>query len=173
MSKKPKQVKVELIARLAGDKVTEPYKILERLVAGERSDLAELNIGLAWRHDWKPDRDGLLKLGKCCKRTDLDRELAEYDFVILLNAEVWPVLTGDLKEWLVFHELEHAQLVIDGETEEPKMDDRGRFVCRVRKHDIEEFTSVIERYGSEKSLLEAVRECIDGAETPLLAEKKA
>src|SRR4051812_39232899 len=67
------------------------YDRLYQLIADHHEDLDRTNvrIALAWCTSWKPDADGRLTLGKCKKATDLDRELAPYDFVILLNRDFW------------------------------------------------------------------------------------
>ena len=166
--KKRRRVTVQFIAPAHAGKRVECYAICDKLIANERADLKPLKIGFAWRLGWRADPDGFLPLGKCRKRGDLDRELDEYDFIILLNKEAWPVLEAKQKERLIFHELEHAQLSLDSNGD-PKKDDRGRFVCRVRKHDIEEFRSVIEKYGMNEDLSKLALAAIHDAERPLLA----
>jgi hypothetical protein len=88
------------------------YERLYRIVADHHEDLDRTNvrIALAWATSWKPDVDGRLTLGKCKKATDLDRELAPYDFVILLNRDFWqnPRVTDVQRQALLDHELMHA-----------------------------------------------------------------
>lgn len=101
-------------------------------------------------------------LGKCIKASDLQRELVAYDFVILLNKEVWesPEFTEEKKRALVDHELCHAAPAEDKDTGEQKTDEKGRPVWRIRKHDIEEFRCIVERHGRYKSDLEAFAEAL-------------
>src|SRR2546430_14270783 len=105
--KKPKKINFEIIHE--NDKRPEPYRILDEARKKWHVDLAEAKIALAWRKNLKADVDGHLMLGKCVKASDLQRELAEYDFVILLNREVWsdPDFTREKKLALVDHELCH------------------------------------------------------------------
>jgi len=157
MARKPQQAQSETVKR---KKVTitpiertdeggpECYEILDRLVANLRPDLVEVQIAMAWKQGWTVDRDGLLKAGKCCKPSEVHRSLMEFDLVILINEELWPVLSPWQKEELVFHELMHAVVVLD-DTGEPKRDEKERLVLRIRKHDIEEFHVVRERYGQD------------------------
>lgn len=164
--KKRKRVTVKLIHREVGGKVTEPYKIMESIVKTERADLKRARIGMAWRSGWRPDPHGVLKLGQCKKRGDLERELAEYDFIILLNEESFQHLKSEEKRRLIFHELMHAEIVT--EAGEDKLDDRGRLVCRVRKHDVEDFREVVKQFGWQEDLSQIAQQRNADASRPLL-----
>lgn len=152
--RKFKAVNYRLIDR-ASDRGKELYALLTDLVDAHHRELSGARIALAWNLSWKPDVDGRVTLGKCKKASDLDRELAAFDFVILLRQEfVDNPLVSDLqRRALMDHELCHAAVAYDGM--EPKVDERGRTVYRVRKHDIEEFAAIVERYGCYKRDLEA------------------
>jgi len=167
--KKRKRVTVQFLSRTHAGKVTEPYEIMDRLIKTERADLKDVKIGIAWRIGWRVDADGVLTLGQCCKRGDLDRELDEFDFIIKLNKDAWPTLNPEHKERLIFHELEHAQLSLDSNGE-PKRNDRGRLVCRIKKHDFGEFRSVVKKYGLDDDLSKIAQAGINDAQRPLLAE---
>ena len=160
---KPKKVNFELI-----EEPSEPYRILDEMRRFHPA-IADANIALAWRKELKPDKDGHLVLGKCIKATDLQREFSDYDFIILLNREVWEdsEFTDEKKRALVDHELCHATVATDDDGE--KYDERGRKVWRVRKHDIEEFYAIINRHGCYKRDLELFAEAImKKRKTPLL-----
>ena len=161
---KLKAINFELIA-LDGA----PYAILREMLKFH-NDLAEVSVALAWRKNLKTDKDGHLILGKCVKASDLQRELADFDFVILLNQDIWEDddFTEDKKRALMDHELCHAagSMTKDGM---PKRDERGRRVWRTRKHDIEEFQAIVERHGCYKKDLERFAEAITKKQrTPLL-----
>lgn len=168
--KKRKAVLVKFIERRieTNQKVTEPYRIMEGIIKTRRADLKDVKIGIAWRLGWRPDADGRRILGQCRKRGDLDRELDEWDFIILLNEDAWPTFSEKQKERLIFHELGHAQVSVDTNGE-PKRDDRGRLVCRIRKHDIQDFRDVVEIYGWEEDLQDLAERGIADAQRPLLA----
>ncbi len=166
--KKPKSINYVLIDPGKASNPPEPWKYLRECVAAWHPHLAEAKFALAWQRGMKADRDDLLTLGKCRKASDLNRELVDYDFVILLNETAWAELFPDQRKALVDHELTHAQVVIDDETGEVKVDDRGRPVWRIRRHDIEEFREIIERHGLYKSDLEAfVKAALAQKKTPL------
>jgi hypothetical protein len=146
-----KKINFELIT----DMNSEPYRVLAAVRKEHHSDLHKARIALAWRKGFKPDTDGHLVLGKCVKAPDLQRELVDWDFVILLNREVWmdqgwPI---EKKRALLDHELCHAARAED-EYGAQKEDERGRLVWRIRKHDIEEFQEVVTRHGCYKRDLE-------------------
>jgi len=166
---KRKKVKVKLIQRLYDGKPTEPYRILETVISRDRPDLADVKFALAWNNGWRADADGLLTLGKCSKRKDLDRELDEYDFIIMLNENAWPGLSDENKERLIFHELCHAQICYD-KSNQPLLDDRGRLVCRVRKHDFEDFSDCITKYGFKESMSQIAKAAVKAADQPLIDE---
>jgi hypothetical protein len=169
--KKRKAVLVKFIVRRteANGKITEPYRIMEEIIKTRRADLKDVKIGIAWRLGWRPDADGRRTLGQCRKRGDLDRELDAWDFIIMLNEDAWPTFNDKQKERLIFHELGHAQVAVDT-SGQPKRDDRGRLVCRIRKHDIQDFRDVVEIYGWEEDLQDLAERGIADASRPLLAE---
>lgn len=153
---KPKKLTYELIERdsLAGHPI---YALLDDLVAVHHDDLSrtEARIALAWCTSWKPDVDGRVTLGKCMKASDLHRELAPYDFVILLSRSFVedPLVTVQQRRALLDHELSHAAVKYDA-TGEPMRDARDRVCFRVRKHDLEEFAAVVARHGCYKRDIE-------------------
>lgn len=144
MSKR-KPINFELIP----DRNSEPHRLAEQARAKYHPDLSEAHIALAWRLNLKPNPDGQITLGKCIKVTDQYKELAAYDFLILLNRDTWqhPNFTTAQKLALLDHELCHA-------ANTGQRDERNRPVWRIRKHDIEEFRSVVDHHGCYKADLE-------------------
>lgn len=165
----PKKINYELIQ----DEKHEAYRLMDQIRAKFHKSIAQARIGVAWRKSLKPDVDGHLILGKCVKASDLSRELAAYDFIILLNREVWQEaeFTEKKKRALIDHELCHAEIALDKKTLEPKYDERGRNIWRTKKHDIEEFQAVVERHGCYKRDLENFAKALleKRAEPPLFA----
>lgn len=151
---KTKKVAYELIGE-GTDDGTPMYLLLHELISKHHEHLRDARIALAWAKSWKPDVDGRLILGKCKKASDLDRELAAFDFIILLNRGFWrdPDVTDAQRRALLDHELCHAAVAYD-QRGEPIIDERGRQVFRLRKHDIEEFAAIVERHGTYKRDLE-------------------
>lgn len=143
------------------------YELLYAILDEHHREISQANarVVLAWCLSWKPDVDGRLTLGKCKKASDLDRELAPYDFVVLLNRDFWqnPRVTETQRRALLDHELCHAAIAYD-EKGEPKVDERGRTVYRIRKHDLEEFSELVARYGCWKRDIEAFAQALTRAE---------
>jgi hypothetical protein len=157
-TKKPKGAKRVSYELLQPDStVGEPvYRLLRELVKVHHEHLADARIALGWCTSWRPDVDGRVTLGKCKKASDLDRELASFDFIILLKKSFWQDLgvNNDQRRALLDHELCHAGVAYDQRTGEPVYDERGRKVYRLAKHDLEEFSAIAARYGCWKADIE-------------------
>lgn len=145
---KPKRLAYELIRDEPGSIGRQAYVMVRELVSSYRRDLVDARIALAWCTSWKPDPDGRVTIGKCRKASDLDRELMEFDFIILLSKSFWLDLdvTDEQRRALLDHELMHAAVKCS-ENGEPEEDAKGRIVYRIRKHDIEEFADTVKRHG--------------------------
>lgn len=134
-------------AALTREDAPDLYALLDEVLEANHGALAEAEakVALAWVHDTKPDQDGHLVWGRAKKVGDLEREFHDHDFVIVLNAEVWPELPDSGRRALLDHELCHCAV---------KLDDEGNPTFRVRKHDVEEFAEIVRRHGLWKNDLE-------------------
>jgi hypothetical protein len=132
------------------------YKLLRDYIDLYHEELSDARIALAWCTSWKPDVDGRLTIGKCKRATELDREIAAVDFIILLSRTFWQDrrVTPAQRAALIDHELCHATVKLDPRTLEPVHNDRRRIVYRTRKHDLEEFSDIVRRHGCYKRDLE-------------------
>lgn len=165
---KPKKLAYQIIST---NDEPELYALMEELIDEFHDHLIGAKIALAWCHSWKPDPDGILTLGKCKKAADLDRQLHNRDFVILLNHAVWTVaeFTDEQKRALLDHELCHADIALDSEGESQVTAD-GRTVYRIKKHDLEEFQCIVERHGCwKKHIEEFARAALERGRSPLFA----
>lgn len=151
MARKPRVVKPPTIPYRLLTRKTHPelYERLDALIAQHHEELGKARIAVAWCTSWRRDTDGHIQLGKCKKASTLDRELAEWDFVILLAEWYWtdPSTTAIQRDMLLDHELCHATTKDDPATGDPVLDARGRIVYRLRRHDFEEFLCIPQRYG--------------------------
>jgi hypothetical protein len=131
------------------------YQMLRGLLDDVHEDLQGAKIALAFNLSWKPDTDGRVTLGKCKKASELDRELHQFDFVIMLQQQFWEnaEVTDAQRLALLDHELCHAAPKLDEDGEQVE-DVNGRKVWRMVKHDIEEFSGVVKRHGTYKRDLE-------------------
>lgn len=145
-----KKVNFLLIPEQDGQGITpEPYILLREVRDAHHGDTKMARVALAWRLRTKADKDDRIQLGHCYKVSDLYKEYADYDFIITLNKEFWEDIdvVREQRLALVDHEMCHAAPVYNDETGEHVMDERGRFLFRLRGHDVEEFYEIVQRNG--------------------------
>lgn len=133
------------------------YAIMDELIEAHHGDLAVARIALVWRYGWKADPDGRLVLGKFKKASSMDVQLHGYDAIIMLNHEAWHAIdfTDLQKRALLDHELCHGALAMDKDMEPAVDPNTLRLKYRTRKHDMEEFRAIVERYGLHTWSIEA------------------
>lgn len=68
-------------------------------------------------------------------------------FLVILDAEYWAAANDLQREILIFHELAHVRQKLD-KYGAPRFDKDGLPVYGLHGHDVEEFTSVVARYGA-------------------------
>ena len=154
-AEKTKRAKKVTVAYIDRKSRFSGYERMDKLIDQHHPHLKDAKIALAWMYGKKEDTDGRLVLGRAKKGSDLDRELNEFDFVIMLNHEAWNMgsFTEEQQLALLDHELCHCQVSIDT-SGELKKDEKGRIVYRSRKHDVEEFSEIVARHGMWKRDLE-------------------
>jgi hypothetical protein len=153
----------------------EPYQIMNEVRGEHHKDTLGARIALAWMIGNKADADGHVCLGKCVKASDLQRELVAWDYVTLLNKDVWESTQFDpaKKRALMDHELMHVCEAVDKNGDQ-KEDAKGRKMWRIRQHDVEEFSAVVRRHGTYKRDLEIFAEnLMKSRQTPLFGERTA
>lgn len=166
--KRGKKVSYKLIDRDTDVGRAMYARLDEEVEKDHHEDIQRARFALAWCTSWKPDVDGRVVLGKCRKSSELDREFHRFDFVILLNQAWWYDLkvTDEMRLAILDHELMHAAPLINERTNEQEVDERGRLLWRIRKHDLEEFVGVAKRHGTYKRDIEifyrALREAAVG-----------
>jgi len=126
---KRKAVRLRLCARMNAGRVMEPYTIMEGLIATVRKDLSDIKIGIVWHTGWRPDADGIRTMGKAIKNSETERQRTDIDWDIQISEPVWGALDARGKERLIFHELEHIQIVHDKDGG-VMLDDKSRVVTR-------------------------------------------
>ncbi len=124
------------------------FALLDELIHDHHDHLRDARIAIAWNLTWQPDADGRVKLAACMRASDLARELAPFDFVILLRKAFWKDerAKDEHRRALMDHALCYAARAAD-KAGDDAVDVRGRAVWRTRKPDIVEFSEVIERHG--------------------------
>lgn len=88
-------------------------------------------------------------------------EVENPDFVMILDDVYWESATPKEREILIFHELCHIELKRDKEGDVALDDDTGRAKWKLRGHDVEEFSRVVERYGAYSEDLRQFKAALD------------
>lgn len=124
------------------------FAMLDELIHEHHDHLRDARIALAWNLTWQPDADGRVTLATCMRANDLARELAPFDFVVLLRRATWKDerFSDEHRRAVMDHALCYAARATD-KAGDDAVDERGRAVWRTRKPDIVEFSEVIERHG--------------------------
>lgn len=90
--------------------------------------------------------------GKCSRTDGKWKYLTDYDYVIEMWNGFWNSSSDNQKKALLYHELMHIKC---------KETNRGKIIWSIRKHDVEEFVSVIENFGIWNPTLNVVCKCMD------------
>jgi hypothetical protein len=93
-------------------------------------------------------------LGKCCVVSKEFKLLTGYDYLIIIQKGYWKSATLKQKQALLFHELEH--IIFKPTVADPGM---GSWACR--RHDIEEFNSVVKRFGQWDISVSLMEDALD------------
>jgi len=178
-SEKRTPVKLRPVLRKHNGKITEPWKILERLLEECECfrEIKDAAFKLYWRQDWQVDTDGVVVGAQVCKASERERLLAEeasesLDFQILLPEKAWPTLDEVEKEHRIFHELCHCRAARDANGDQ-KYDSKDRPMWRLRRHPITAFHEEIERFGVERVVghNRIMADSAESAAMPLFAEQ--
>ncbi len=171
---KPRKLPYQIITPEEVVLAGQPYELLAEVRAEQHFDCVEARIALAWKKGTKPNVDGALVLGRCVLLNALAREMVPFDYVIVLNKEVWedPEFTREKKLALLDHEMCHTAPALDADGDKVR-DTKGRLCWRVRGHDIEEFREIVARHGCYKRDLEKFAEALlERKKEPLLADQQ-
>lgn len=150
--KKKKRVSIDPASRMHAGKVIAPYRIMEDLINSCCGHLEDARIAIAWRKGW-PSVNGRVKLGQMKMANDCDRAYKDFDFLLLLNSELYRTsVAGDESLTMTIHHCLLAgtpDLDRDGNQ---KTDEKDRLCWKIRKPPIVEFPEIIQTYGLEKTI---------------------
>lgn len=166
-----KKVAYQVIPREAENgRVRDVYKLAEELIKKHHKRLEDASFSIAWCYTWKETKDGRLKLCDVKRASEVDRQLHEQDFVILLNDETWnhSTFTDEQRRALMDHALCMMDVSEDSDGE-VRVDENDRIVYTKRQPDIVEFSECLQRNGIWTHELERAAAIIaDEAARPLL-----
>lgn len=131
--------------------------LAKSIIASRRPNLKFVNIAYLFR-DAGALSDEKIVPGTCTRCDDRNHVLHGHDFVIEIAEDVWKEATDQFKLAIMDHQLGHVGIKFDPEGR-PMMDETtSRIKTYVRKHDIEEFSDVLETHGAYHK---ALREFLD------------
>jgi len=127
------------------------------LVGKHHPALKSLKIAYEFREEAAVS-NGKVIAGKCIRVDDRNWILHGYDIIIEIARDVWDEATSQFQIAVLDHELTHIGVRIEETGEEQRDPKTDRIKTFIRLHDIEEFSSVLERYGEYHADLRAFLE---------------
>lgn len=152
------------------NRILDIYKLMEQLIADHHKHLKDAKMVIAYCYTWKEDKDGRLKIGDAKKAGEIDRQLHNCDWVILINDTTWnhSTFSDDQKRALMDECLCRCDISRDDEGQ-PRLDENGRVVYVKRKPDVVAFSEVVARHGIWTHDLERLAgQIADAQSRPLL-----
>lgn len=137
-------MKVEILNR---GEHHELYSLMTEIAEANHPHLEPGLVLLGWRRGWKRDKSGRITLGQARRPTEMELAMGgkNYEFIVLLNADRWELLSIDQRRALIDHELCHCAISVD---------EAGDRKPRIQGHDLEEFDAVVRRNGMWKKDIE-------------------
>ncbi len=136
------------------------YRILQK----HRPEIEHFNsnIIVIWK-DVAEASGGKMTLAKIGKVSERDKAIYETlaDFILQISSNTWQTLKEDQREAIIYHELLHIDINAKD----------GTFI--LRKHDVEEFSNVVEHYGFYKSDVQEFAQTILNVDIGKISEKKS
>lgn len=77
--------------------------------------------------------------GRCIKTSNETKLLGNCDYIIEMSGDLWDKLDDDRRKILMWHELLHIHIIQNDKT--------GEWDLKLRKHDLEEFTTIVKLHG--------------------------
>lgn len=118
-----------------------PEEIAKILIKQFHVGIRKCSIAYLWTENM--GQGAKVTLGKAAKASARWQFIAQVDFVLVFNHSAWRILTEEQKIALVDHELMHCD--IDGEKDK----------AMIVPHDIEEFATIVKRWGLWKPDLQS------------------
>jgi len=144
-------------------------KLLGNAIIGEsRPNLQMLSISYLFR-DKATVTDGKVITGRCIRVDDRNWALHKKDVLIEIARDIWEEMDARFQKALMDHELGHIGLEFDEDKTIKMEETTGRIKVRIRRHDIEEFSDVLERHGAYHK---ALREFLAAYARRIEAQKK-
>lgn len=138
-------------------KATEVRDVAEAIIKQDRTYLNDTKIYYLFRPE-AAISDNHAVAGMAVRVDDRNRTIHDYDFIVEIAKDIWESLDATFRKALVDHELGHIGLRKDKEGNVIFCTDTGRPRTFSKKHDLEEFSEVLERHGAYH---ERIRDFLD------------
>lgn len=116
----------------------EVQELAARLISNIHTHLAEARIKYLFRTG-KWEMKGKTIYGKAEKVAAKWKYLTEYDFVVMINRDIWFANKPEIRESILDHELMHCARGEDDKQGNPKW--------YIAPHSVEDFVAIIQRHG--------------------------
>lgn len=111
--------------------------VAAKLITKYHTHLAEARIAYLFRKgEW--NSKGKTQFGKACKAPEQWAFMSGFELLVIINQKVWDYAEQEKREAMVDHELCHIEKDIDA---------KGNPKWIITTHDVEEFSTVIQRHG--------------------------
>lgn len=138
------------------------HKVASRVIKKWHPNLDIECLGFLFR-DTSTTSQGLEVHGKASKVSEKDKVFLDFDFIVWFAKDHWVTLTPDQKAALMDHELSHCVYDEPGDPTSAK----------IKGHDFEGFSSVLERHGLWHHTLETMGKIAQQLELPGFETKAA
>jgi len=134
------------MARYAADPTLEA--VAKPLIDKHHPNLKMIKIAYLFREEASISMEKVVA-GMAIKCSDRDFAIHKTDAIIEIARDIWDESPANFREALMDHELSHIKVVMDPESDTPKMDEMTmKIKIQIIHHDIEEFEGVLERHGA-------------------------
>ena len=143
-------------------------ELAAQVIKEHRPGLAIVAICYMFREEAAISDDKVVA-GMCVRVDDRNYTIHSFDIVIEIARDVWSEATDQFRVALIDHELGHVGVRYDEDGEPIRDANTDRLKTYLRRHDIEEFEDVLERYGAYHK---GLRDFLDAFARNKVAAKK-
>lgn len=114
-------------------------KLAEKVISKEGLSIGEARIGYLFVDPYISKTTA----GRCIKNNTELEYFSQCDFLIQMSKKLWDSIPEEAQYILMLHELMHVSFEIKYD----KKLDKETYIYKIRDHDVEDFQSLIERFG--------------------------
>lgn len=137
------------------DVAEEVETIARALIKKHHPNLDKVMVGYLFR-DKAPVGNGRVVYGMTVRVDDRNHVFNSKDVIIEISRDTWGLLSEEMKNYVVDHELSHIGLVMNKEGTSIELTESGRPRVFVKPHDFEDFHAVQDWYPDGRVKMQAV-----------------